>query len=108
MTRLFFLLAFCLFAIGPSAAADGPANRFVLGQLKTKGETNQWDPYPLVARDILSFLAQTTSVKAAGNRRIVGLNDPELFQSPFLIYSGSGKISWSKEERRSKSEEHTS
>ena len=86
-------------AVRAACAFEGPANRFVLGQLKTKGETNQWDPYPLVARDILSFLAQTTSVKAAANRRIVGLGDAELFQSPFLIYSGSGKISWSKEER---------
>ena len=74
-------------------------NKFVLVQLKTKGETNQWDPYPLVARDILSCLQQTTSVRAVQEKRIVELQDPALFQSPFLVYSGSGGCSWSKEEK---------
>ena len=74
-------------------------NRFVLAQLRVGESQSEWDPYPLAARDILSFLTQTTSVKSDFERRIVSLNDPMLFQTPFLIYNGSGKISLSKEEK---------
>ncbi len=84
------------------AAAFGesvPGNRFIMAQLRTQGEMNQWDPYPLAARDILSFLVHTTSVKTLSERRVVSLTDPLLFQTPFLIYSGSGKCAWTKEEK---------
>lgn len=97
MKKAFTILSLLLF--GSSLLWSLPGNRFVLAQLKTSEIVSQWDPYPMVARDILLFLQQTTSVKAVSQRRIVSLNDPMLFQSPFVIYSGSGRCSWTKEER---------
>jgi hypothetical protein len=76
-----------------------PGNRFILAQLKTGPDSSRWDPYPLAAKDILSFLQQTTSVKTVPERRILSLRDPALFESPFLLYSGAGTCSFSKEER---------
>jgi hypothetical protein len=93
------LAAFCLGFGGPGFGLPESGNRFALAQLKIKGDQVQWDPYPFAARDILAFLQQTTSLKAVQERRIVALGDPMLFQSPFVIYSGSGKRSWSREER---------
>ena len=66
-------------------------------QLKSSRDLSHWDPYPLASRDILSFLQQTTSLKAVPERRVVTLEDALLFQSPFLIYTGSGRCSWSQE-----------
>jgi hypothetical protein len=80
------------------AAALG--NRFVLAQLRTQADMTEWDPYPLTARDILSFLQQTTSIKSLPDRRIVSLSDPLLFQSPFVIYSGYGQFHFTAEEKQ--------
>lgn len=74
-------------------------NTFLLSQLRVEGDVIQWDPYPRVGADILSFLQQTTSVKSDPDRRVVSLKDPALFQSPFMIYTGSGKCSFTAEER---------
>lgn len=101
--KLFFSwlleIIICVNSIGLLMARSYSGNHFILAQLKTHGDSLAWDPYPLVARDILSFLEQTTSVKSIGERRVVTLSDPLLFQSPFLIYSGVGKCVWTKEER---------
>lgn len=83
----------------PAAAEARPGNLFVLAQLKTAGGNQAWDPYPLAARDILSFLEQTTSVKPVRERRIVTLADPELFRSPFLLWSGSEKVQLTAKEK---------
>ena len=91
-----------LLLLAPACYLSGsviPGNRFVLAQLKSGLETSDWDPYPSASRDILAFLQQTTSVKAAPERRVVGLTDPLLFQSPFLIFTGAGRIIWTPEER---------
>lgn len=94
--RIVFLTALFL----TSAQFAAPlGNRFVLAQLRMHGEVIQWDPYPRVAGDILAFLQQTTSVKSYPERRVVSLQDPELFRTPFLIYTGSGKCSFTPEER---------
>ncbi len=83
----------------PPALCVELGNKFVLAQLKTKGDINAWDPYPLAALDILEFLSRTTSVESVSQRRVVSLDDPLLFETPFLIYSGWGQIAWSKKER---------
>ncbi len=74
-------------------------NAFVMSQLKVEGDVIQWDPYPRVGADILSFIQQTTSVKTAPDRKVVSLKDPTLFQSPFMIYTGAGKCTFTSEER---------
>lgn len=91
-----------LLLLAPACILNGsviPGNRFVLAQLKSGLQVSDWDPYPSVSRDILAYLQQTTSVKAAPERRVVGLDDPLLFQSPFLIFTGSGRITWTREEK---------
>ncbi|MBI3013056.1 MAG: DUF4159 domain-containing protein [Elusimicrobia bacterium] len=82
-----------------SIAISSSGNRFFFAQLKTNGDLKEWDPYPYASRDILSFLQQTTSVKTESERRLIRLSDPLLFESPFLIYSGSGECHWTSEER---------
>lgn len=90
--------AFSFWFLLTAPAGSEPGNRFVFAQLKVPGDPGRWDPYPLAARDILAFLQQTTSVKAVPERRVLTLSDPLLFRSPFLVYSGFGSFSWSKEE----------
>ena len=99
-------LIFCLFStvsysfcLASSNAVEVLGNRFVLAQLKTTGENHEWDPYPWVSRDILSFLQQTTSVKADLQRRIITLADPLLFQTPFILFTGQGYLHWSSLEK---------
>lgn len=89
----FLIFHFAVFGMGYTG------NRFILSQLKTSADSTQWDPYPLSAQDILSYLQQTTSVKIAAERRLVSLTETAFFQSPFVIYSGSGQCSWTKDER---------
>ena len=92
--------ALLLFAFaGTARGTTVPGNRFILAQLKCGRELSDWDPYPLASRDILSFLQQTTSLKVVPERRVVDLEDPSLFQTPFLLYTGSGRQAWSKDER---------
>ena len=85
----------CSFSI---CGLNAKGNQFVLAQLRT-GDSHEWDPYPLAPRDILLFLQQTTSVMPVLERRVLALNDNQIFQSPFLLYSGSERCAWTKEER---------
>lgn len=62
-------------------------DRFVFGQLKYDG---MWDPYPETWQDILEFIVTTTSIRCEGRRRVVSLDDPALFSTPFLVILGSG------------------
>lgn len=99
-TFLFFVFLFLTGGRENTGAEPAvPGNRFVLAQLKTSASETEWDPYPLAARDVLSFLKQTTSIRAVSERRIVSLSDPALFQSPFILFSGSGQFSPNREER---------
>lgn len=103
--NLFFIVfsLAVILALPPSplslAASFVLGNRFIMAQLKTQGEISRWDPYPLVASDILNFLHQTTSVKAASERHIVTLSEPALFRYPFILYTGAGQFTLSKEDR---------
>jgi hypothetical protein len=64
-----------------------PENRFVFAQLQHAG---QWDPYPTVWDQASLFLKQTTSVSPWPQRRVLSLDDPLLFESPFLALTGRG------------------
>jgi hypothetical protein len=65
----------------------GEGNRFVFTQLKYDGK---WDPYPETWQDILEFLATTTNIILAQNRRVITIYDSALFSSPFLVILGNG------------------
>ncbi|OGR84746.1 MAG: hypothetical protein A2901_01310 [Elusimicrobia bacterium RIFCSPLOWO2_01_FULL_54_10] len=88
-----------LMTVSISSGSVVPGNRFIFAQLKAGPEAADWDPYPSASRDILSFLQQTTSVKTVPSPRWVDLQDPLLFQSPFLVFTGAGRLSWTKTER---------
>jgi len=93
---IFFISCFYIQILG---AVESSGNRFIFGQLKNKEQTQDWDPYPQAAFDILSFLTQTTSVKVGAEKRILTLGDPDLFESPFLVFTTQTKIEWSDQER---------
>ncbi|MDI6641625.1 MAG: DUF4159 domain-containing protein [Elusimicrobiota bacterium] len=67
-------------------------DRFVFTQLQYDGD---WDPYPNVFHDVLSFLTLTTSIVTYHERRIVNFQDElqeNLFSSPFVIMLNNGKF----------------
>ncbi|MHB9154135.1 MAG: DUF4159 domain-containing protein [Endomicrobiales bacterium] len=62
---------------------------FVFAQLRYEGK---WDPYPETWQDILEFVTVTTSIRPMPLRRVVALDDPLLFSSPFLVILGNGSF----------------
>ncbi|MFB0527017.1 MAG: DUF4159 domain-containing protein, partial [bacterium] len=77
-------IVICNLIATPLRAEQG--DRFVFSQMRYKG--GDWDPYPLVYKEILHYLMTTTSVKAQRERRELSLNDTELFSFPFLYMNG--------------------
>lgn len=73
-------------------AEESPQNRFVYAQLRHSGE---WDPYPGVWDGLSAYLRQTTSVQPWPERRVLSLDDPRLFESPFLVLAGRGAAAFS-------------
>lgn len=65
--------------------AQSPGDRFTWTQLKLGP---QWDPYPTAGPDILDMLSTITSVLTAPQRRVVTLDDKELFFSPVVVLAG--------------------
>lgn len=78
----------------PEAVAE---NRFVYAQLRHAGE---WDPYPEVWSQFAPTIVNTTSIDPLPERRVVGWDDPALFESPFLVLMGRGAVSFSESEGR--------
>jgi hypothetical protein len=68
----------------PRASAQG--DRFVWTQLKLG---RGWDPYPGAPDRLTLWLSGVTSARTAPSRRVVALDDPELFFSPFLYLAGT-------------------
>ncbi|TBR24699.1 DUF4159 domain-containing protein [bacterium] len=82
--RALALSAVLAFAAAPRAAAQ-TGDLFVWAQLKYAGA---WDPYPAAWSDVNRWVAEVTSIRPAPHRREVGLKDPALFSSPFLVVAG--------------------
>ncbi|MFH2069602.1 MAG: DUF4159 domain-containing protein [Elusimicrobiota bacterium] len=80
-----------VFAVTGAVLSPGAAqrDRFVFTQLQYAGD---WDPYPAIYQDILSFLALTTSIESLGHRRTVRIKDEELFYSPFVVMLNNGRF----------------
>jgi hypothetical protein len=64
-------------------------DRFVFTQLKYDGD---WDPYPFVYRDVLSFVVVATSIRVLPERRVVTIDDKLLFSSSFIIMLNNGSF----------------
>ncbi|MBI4396910.1 MAG: DUF4159 domain-containing protein [Elusimicrobia bacterium] len=99
-----FALLWAVFGFGirPQAGASQPSdpasgNEFVYAQLRHSGD---WDPYPTVWNQIAATLAQTTSVSPLPERRVLTAEDPGLFESPFLVLMGRGRVVLSEEGKR--------
>lgn len=82
-------LAAALLALAGPARAQAPdkatGDRFVWTQLKLGP---QWDPYPTAPQEALEMLATLTSVLTWPERRVVSLEDKELFFSPVVVLAG--------------------
>ena len=69
-----------------SAARAQQGDRFVWTQLQLGAG---WDPYPDAPAGVLAWLGEVTSARVAPERRVLRLDDPALFSSPFLYLAGS-------------------
>lgn len=95
--KIFFcLVAFCFIQ---DESYSTQRDRFVFTQLRYNGD---WDPYPNIFRDIIGFLTYTTSIVAIEDRRIVDLQDKELFSSPMIILLNNGKFAGFSSDEREK------
>ncbi len=79
-----FFVFIIVFLVNPVNLSAG---EFVFSQLKFAGN---WDPYPASFTQIYHYLSNTTSLRINPQRRIVTLDDEQLFYSPFLLFTGSG------------------
>lgn len=80
LAPLLVLLAFA------SVARAQQGDRFVWAQLQLGAG---WDPYPDAPASVLAWLAEVTSARVAPERRVLRLDDPALFSSPFLYLAGN-------------------
>ena len=60
--------------------------QFFFSQIKYRG--GEWDPNPQFVDAIVEELELRTSIKAASERRVISVDDPALFFSPFLYLAG--------------------
>jgi hypothetical protein len=81
------VLGALLLAIAPASASAQQGDRFVWAQLRLGPD---WDPYPDAPGRAVAWLGRVTSAKIGGERRVLELDDPELFSSPFLYLAGGG------------------
>jgi len=72
-------------AAAPCAAQQG--DRFVWTQLRLGSD---WDPYPDAPGRVAAWLGLVTSAEVGVERRVIKLDDAELFSSPFLYLAGGG------------------
>ncbi len=83
--RSALVLALLLLAPRVHGEESSLGDRFVWTQLRHAGA---WDPYPSVHGEVLAFLGSVTSVLSLPARRVIGLEDEELFYSPFVLLAG--------------------
>jgi hypothetical protein len=77
-----------LIALLAGRADAQQGDRFVWTQLRLGSD---WDPYPDAPGRALARLSEVTSVRADAERRMIALNDPALFSSPFLFLDGGAE-----------------
>ncbi|MEQ1920189.1 MAG: DUF4159 domain-containing protein, partial [Elusimicrobiota bacterium] len=70
----------------PISAWSQQGDRFVWTQLQLGSD---WDPYPDAPSYVTAWLGEVTSVRVAPERRVITLQDPALFSSPFLFLAGT-------------------
>ncbi|MCB4792418.1 MAG: DUF4159 domain-containing protein [Elusimicrobia bacterium] len=78
------ILLVIIFSINLCFSQEGNYFKFV--QLKYDGKC---DPYPEAWQDILEFITTTTTIKPLKERKLVTLDDEELFSYPYLFILGT-------------------
>jgi hypothetical protein len=87
--------AIFLFSLFRLSAEETPGNRFVFAVLRHDGT---WDPYGDLWPEMAEKLDRTTSIRPWTSRRILEARDPALLETPFLVLTGRGAVSFSDEE----------
>ena len=87
MLRKILALTIIVIILPPVYLRAGQGDEFVFAQLKFQGN---WDPYPGAFEQMYYYLTNTTSISMLPERRVVELNDKDLFYSPFLVFTGKG------------------
>lgn len=83
------ILLLIIFLALPAQLGATQGDLFVFSQLRFDGD---WDPYPGSFQQIKHYLENTTSVRMYPERRILNISDRELFFSPFLLFTGRGRV----------------
>jgi hypothetical protein len=60
--------------------------QFIFSQIRYRG--GDWDPHPLAVSPLMEELMLRTSIEASATRHEIHLEDPDLFQYPFLYMTG--------------------
>lgn len=87
-----FLLLIVLFSLSLSSAQD-----FTIARVKYDGG-GDWYNDPDEELNLAQELNKRTNIKADVTKKVVGLNDENLFQCPFLYLTGHGNINFSDDE----------
>lgn len=85
----------CVLAWGGCRLNAADADKFVFAQLDRPG---RWDPYPDFWEWSERTLRQLTRLEPDPRRRVVRLQDPALFESPFVVIGGRGALIFSPDE----------
>ncbi len=85
----------CVLAWGGCRLNAADADNFVFAQLDRPG---RWDPYPDFWEWSERTLRQLTRLEPDPRRRVVRLQDPALFESPFVVIGGRGPLIFSPDE----------
>ncbi|MFN0117326.1 MAG: DUF4159 domain-containing protein [Elusimicrobiota bacterium] len=94
VTPFIFFVVFLVFCVFLRASVG---NEFVFTQLKHDGI---WDPYPGISSRIMGMVKKMTNIPFSVDRKVVTLSDPDLFESSFLVVSGSGALAFNPEEKK--------
>ena len=86
-----------MLSLAQPGGAQTVKNLFTVARLKYQGG-GDWYNNPSIIPNMLSFLAQHTTLNVSDREAQVGPLDEELFSYPFLFMTGHGKISFSQKE----------
>ncbi len=75
-----------LYFLRPDFLSSSSFPQFFFSQLKYRG--GQWDPNPNFIEAIIEELEIRTSIDASRERKVINLNDPELFFCPLVYMAG--------------------
>lgn len=91
------LMLCAVIAFAPVPARAGAGNKFVFAQLKHDGA---WDPYPSVHERLLQMVKAMTNIPFRPERKVLSLDDRDLFDYSFLLVKGNSPLMFSRDDKR--------